>query len=134
MKTELNFLFLGLLFILNSCCLGAKEEYLGNNLYLSEYDNKDRIIIYQEESCSVTGVEIIPMTILEIAHNSKWIIAKSGNKRKQTNFKYWLIKNNYPKTPNPETVKANTFEFKDYNLFNSRLIKKGINLKLQKID
>ena len=76
---------------LNSCCFSAKEDYLGNNLYLSEYDNVDRRILFQKESCATTGTEIVPMTVLEIAYNSDWIIAKSGSKRKQINFEYWII-------------------------------------------
>lgn len=71
-----------LLIVLNSCCFGAKENYLGNNIYLSEYDNVDRRILYQEESCATSGIEIVPMTVLEIAHNSEWIIAKSEIKER----------------------------------------------------
>lgn len=52
-----------LLFALESCEFGAKEEYLGNNLYLSEYDCVDRRILYQLKKQSVSGVEIVPMTV-----------------------------------------------------------------------
>jgi hypothetical protein len=134
MKTAINFLFLSLLFVLNSCCLGSKEEYLGNNLYLSEYDNNDIRILYQEQSCATSGIEIVSMTVLEISYNSEWIIAKSGDKRAQSDYKYWIIKNNYDQLPNSETIKKNTTEFDDYDLFKTYLVENNINLELNKID
>jgi|TARA_B110000238_G_C16058404_1_gene409287 hypothetical protein len=134
MKTKLNFIFLSFLFVLNSCCFGAKEEYLGNNIYLSEYDNVDRRILYQKESCATTGTEIVPMTILEISYNSEWVIAKSGSKRKNSDFKYWVIKNNYENLPNSETVIENRIEFSNLKKFESYLVEKNIELKLRKID
>jgi hypothetical protein len=134
MKTKLNFLFLSLLFILNSCCLGADEEYLGNNIYLSSYDNYDIQILYQEYSCATSGTEIVPMTVLEISYNSEWIIAKSGDKRKNSDFKYWVIKNNYESLPNSETVIKNRMEFSALEKFEYYLAEKEINLELKKID
>lgn len=134
MKTKLIFINLTLLVVLNSCCFGTKENHLGNNIYLSEYDNVDRRILYQTESCATSGVEIVPMTVLELSHNSDWIIAKSGSKKAESEFKYWVIKNKYDQLPNSETVKNNTAEFNDYDLFKSFLIEKNIKLKLNKID
>jgi hypothetical protein len=112
--------FLILVISLNSCCIGAKEDYLGNNIYLSEYDNVDRRIVYQTESCATSGVEIVPMTVLEIADNNKWIIAKTVNGRKRTEdkfFKYWVIKNDYENLPNSETVKRNTTELNNWSVY-----------------
>lgn len=120
--------------MLNSCCFGIKEKYLGNNIYLSEYDNVDRRILFQEKRCTKSGIEIVPMTILEIAYNSEWIIAKSANKRKEKDFKYWIIKNNHKPLPDSKTVIKNTIEFNNYVLFESFMIKNHINLKLKKID
>ena len=133
-KTLLTFLFLGIILVLNSCCFSAKEVHLGNNIYLSEFDNVDRRIFYQKESCATTADEIVPMTVLEVSHNSNWIIAKSGNKRGQTNFKYWVIKNSYDQTPDSKTVIENTIEFDDYKLYESYLTNNNIDLKLKKID
>lgn len=117
--------------IINSCCLGAKETFLGNNIYLSEYDNVDRRILYQTESCAISSAEIVPMTVIEIAHNSEWIIAKS---KKKSEFKYWVIKNNYDHMPNSETVIKNTTDFNDDASFKSFLTEKKINLELKKIN
>lgn len=75
--------------VFNSCCF-TKEEYLGNNFILSEYDNVDRRILYSEKTCTVSGIEIVPMTVLEYAYDSKWIIAKSGS-RENVNYQYWII-------------------------------------------
>ncbi len=122
---------------LNSCCIGAKEDYLGNNIYLSEYDNVDRRIIYQTESCTNRGVVIIPMTVLEIAHNDKWIIVKTGNGNRKTEveyFKYWAIKNDYDKIPDSKTVKRNTTEFANRQDFDNFVIENTIELELNKID
>jgi hypothetical protein len=129
--------FLILVISLNSCCIGAKEDYLGNNIYLSEYDNVDRRIVYQTESCATSGVEIVPMTVLEIADNNKWIIAKTVNGRKRTEdkfFKYWVIKNDYENLPNSETVKRNTTELNNRQDFDKFLTENKIKLKLNKID
>jgi len=129
--------FLILVISLNSCCIGAKEDYLGNNIYLSEFDNVDRRILYQTESCANSGIEIVPMTVLEIAHNNKWIIAKTGNGRKQEEdkyFKYWVIKNDYENSPDSETVKSNMIEFNNQKDFDRFLTANKIGLKLKKID
>ena len=74
------------------------------------------------------------MTVLEISHNSEWIIAKSGNKRAKSDFKYWVIKNNYDQIPNPEIIIKNTTEFNDFDLFKSFLNENKINLELKKGD
>ena len=134
MKTRLIFINLTLLIVLNSCCFGTKENHLGNNIYLSEYDNVDRRILYKTEKCANTGSEIVPMTVLEISNNSEWIIAKSGNKRAESDFKYWVIKNNYDQLPSSEIIKKHTTEFNDYDLFRAFLIENKINLELNKID
>ena len=134
MKTRLIFINLTLLIVLNSCCFGTKENHLGNNIYLSEYDNVDRRILYKKTKCANSGEEIVPMTVLEISHNSEWIIAKSGNKRTKSDFKYWVIKNNYNQTPNPEIIIKNTTEFNDFDLFKSFLTENKINLELKRVD
>ena len=134
MKTRLIFINLTLLIVLNSCCFGTKENHLGNNIYLSEYDNVDRRILYKTEQCANTGSEIVPMTVLEISNNSEWIIAKSGNKRAESDFKYWVIKNNYEQLPSSEIIKKHTTEFNDYDLFRAFLVENKINLELNKID
>lgn len=129
--------FLILVISLNSCCIGAKEDYLGNNIYLSEYDNVDRRILYQTKSCTTSGVEIVPMTVLEIGNNDKWIVAKTGNGRKREEekyFKYWVIKNDYKNLPDSETVRNNTTEFKNRQGFDNFLTENKIELKLNKID
>ena len=129
--------FLILIISLNSCCIGAKEDYLGNNIYLSEYDNADCRILYQTESCATSGVEIVPMTVLEIGNNGKWIIAKTGNgrNRKEENFfKFWVIKNDYESLPDSETVKRNTNEFENRKDFDKFLTENKIELELNEID
>ncbi|WP_348768953.1 hypothetical protein [Tenacibaculum sp. 190524A05c] len=133
MKTRLIFYNLTLLVVLNSCCFGTKETHLGNNIYLSEYDNVDRRILYQTENCATSGTVIVPMTVLEIGNNDKWIIAKSrlGIIGKENgHFKFWVIKNNYESLPDPETVKKNTTEFENYQDFDKFLTENNIELKL----
>lgn len=137
MKKRIEYLltFLILVILLNSCCIGAKEEYFGNNIYLSEYDNVDRRILYQTKSCATSGIEIVPMTVLKIAYNNKWIVAKTGNGRKITEdkfFKYWVIKNDYKSLPDSETVKRNTIEFENQQDFDKFLTENKIELELTK--
>ena len=135
MKKGLYFLIT--IIALSSCCIGAYEEYLGNNMYLSEYDNIDRRILYQEYECASSGIEIIPMTVLEIAHNENWIIAKTGYGREKTErkyFEYWIIVNNYEVLPKPERIKENTTKFANKKEFESFLSENKITLKLKKID
>ena len=62
---------------------------------LSEYDNVDRRILYSEERCSVSGIEIVPMTVTAYANDSKWIIAKSRTSRFGTEYQYWIINKNF---------------------------------------
>lgn len=118
----------------SSCCSFIKEQHLGNNLYLSEYDHVDRRILCSEEKCSGSGVVIVPMTVLEIASNSQWIIAKSGSKNQTTTFKYWIIKNNYEISPKAETIKANTLGPMDYKTFMTELKNNNIRLILEAIE
>lgn len=134
MKIRSIFTFIVLSLIFQSCCFGSKENYLGNNIYLSEYDNVDRRILFKEKRCATSGVEIVPMTVMGIAYNSEWIIAKSGNKRNKTNIRYWIIKNKYNAKPNSETVKKNTTEFDNYYLFKSYLAENKITLELKVIN
>ena len=139
MKKRIEYLLTLLILVisLNSCCIGAKEDYFGNNIYLSEYDNVDRRILYQTESCASSGIEIVPMTVLEIADDNKWIIAKTGNGRKRTKdkyFKYWVIKNSYGSLPDSETVKRNTTEFESRQDFDKFLTENKIELELNKIE
>ena len=107
------------LLIAASCSISAKEEYLGNNLYLSEYDCVDRRILFQKEKQAISGEEIIPMTVSEFANNKNWIISKSDDS-KDKEAKYWIILNKYHKTPTPTEVKENTIgplskiEFEDF--------------------
>jgi len=118
----------------SSCCAFIKVEHLGNNLYLSEYDNVDRRILYTEEKCSGSEVQIVPMTILEIAYDSQWIIAKSGSKNKPSTFKYWIIKNNYKISPKADTIKSNTLGPMDYKTFMEEIKNNDIRLTLKEIE
>jgi len=83
--------FIGIMFLYNSCCPFIKEENLGGNFYLSEYDNVDRRILYSEKACSNSGIEIVPMTVTEYAYDLKWIVAKSALSRQGKDFQYWII-------------------------------------------
>jgi hypothetical protein len=87
MRKKIGVFIIALSLIFNSCdsCLFIKEEHLGNNFILSEYDNVDRTILYSEKRCSGSGIEIVPMTVTEYANDAKWIIAKSRG------YQYWII-------------------------------------------
>jgi hypothetical protein len=128
-----RFLYLGFLLLFTSCCLTISEEHLGNNLYLSEFDNVDRLILYSEESCTGSGAVIVPMTVMEYAYNSEWIIAKSANKRENTNIQYWIIKNHYPSVPSLSTIRSNINGPLDLESFNAELKNKDIRLRLREI-
>lgn len=118
--------------ITNSCGVSVKETNLGNNLYLSEYDCVDRRILYQTKKQSVSGIEIIPMTVSEINYDKKWIIAKSINS-KSDDAKYWIIQNRYDKTSTPEQVKENTFGPLNKDEFDKYIKKHKITLTLKQI-
>jgi len=103
-------------------------------MYLSEYDNVDRRILYQKKSCATSGVEIVPMTITELAYDSEWIIAKSERKRNNLNIEYWIIKNKYQIDPDAETIKANRLGPLDKVTFKIMLKEKAIVLELKRIE
>ena len=117
--------------LLQSCCISAKEEYLGNNLYLSEFDVRDRIIIYQEGSCAGSGITIIPRTVTKIGYNSNWIVATS---KRNTDISYWIIKNYYPTIPDAITIKSNTYGPLSLPEFNKLKLKESIDLALDDIE
>jgi hypothetical protein len=124
----------------NSCCPFIKEESLGNNFYLSEYDNVDRRILYSDESCSNSGIEIIPMTVTEYADNSNWIIAKSSASRETAESKYWIVDKGFKVKiiqDNDSTInviKSHVFGPLDSIKFVQQLLDKGIKLTLKKIE
>ena len=74
------------------------------------------------------------MTIMEYAFDSEWIIAKSGNKRTNSNIQYWIIKNDYDFEPNAEVIKSNVLGPLDLESFSSELRSKDIQLTLEKIE
>ena len=132
------FSFFGLMILYNSCCPFIKEESLGNNFYLSEYDNVDRRILYSEESCSNSGIEIVPMTITEYAYNSNWIIAKSSVSGQMAENKYWIVDKKFKVKiiqNNDSTIgviKSHVFGPFDSTKFTQFLIAKDIKLTLRK--
>ncbi len=106
-------------------------------MYLSEYDNVDRQILYQKESCASSSIQIVPVTVLEIGHNDKWIIAKSGLAKGQEQYdliRYWVIKNDYPSLPDSEIVKSNTTEFRNRQDFDNFLSENKIGLTLSSVE
>jgi hypothetical protein len=128
------YVFFVVLSALISCCPFVKEEYLGNNLYLSEYDNADRRILFAEAPCSQSGTEIVPMTVLEYGFNSKWIIAKTGDEIKKTKFQYWIIKNDYESQPTVEVVKSNIAGPLDSITFVREMRNRNIRLGLKDVE
>lgn len=125
-----------LIFILQSCCLTIKEEKLGQNFILSEYDNADRIIIYSTENCSGSGIEIVPRTVFEYGYDDHWIIAKSSPIDAQSGYQYWIIDKSLQTSEsvlNPviQTHLSGPF---DVNTFKQKLNTYKINLALKKID
>ena len=140
MKKRIEYLltFLILVTSLNSCCIGAKEDYFGNNIYLSEYDNVDRKILYQTESCAYFRNRNSSNDCfwkLRIITNG--LLRKHGNGRKRTEgkfFNYWVIKNDYESLPDSETVKRNTTEFVSRQDFDKFLTENKIELELNKIE
>jgi hypothetical protein len=127
------------MFIYNSCCPLIKENNLGNNFYLSEYDNVDRRILYSEKSCGNSGIEIVPMTVKEYAYDSNWIIAKSSPSRQLEISRYWLVDKSFKVKiiqDNDSTInviKSNVFGPFDSTKFFQLLLSKDIKLKLKKV-
>jgi hypothetical protein len=139
MRLKIMVLLFGLIALYASCCPFIKEESLGNNFYLSEYDNVDRRILYSEESCSNSGIEIVPMTVAEYAYNSKWIIAKSSASRQTAENKYWIVDKSFKVKiiqDNDSTInviKSHVFGPYDSTRFVQLLLTKDIELILRRI-
>ncbi|MFT4019362.1 MAG: hypothetical protein QM668_20525 [Agriterribacter sp.] len=135
-KTEFIIIVLLSSFI-SSCCGFIKADDLGQNFVLSEYDNVDRRILYSEDKCSGSGIEVVPMTVLEYAYNSKWIIAKSAKSKLTTDYEYWIIDKDF-KVPQVkdslmDIIKSHVYGPFDSTTFISRLNNQRINLTLKKI-
>ena len=125
--------------LFSSCCPFIKAEDLGTNFILSEYDNVDRRIIYSKEKCSGSGIEIVPMTVVEYANNSKWIVAKSLPTRFKTEYQYWIIDKNFnielvqDNKSSIDFVKSHVYGPIDSTTFINKLFSQKINLVLKKI-
>ncbi len=139
MRLKIVLFLSGLMTLYNSCCPFIKQDSLGNNFYLSEYDNVDRRILYSEESCSNSGIEIVPMTVTEYAYNSDWIIAKSSASRQTTENRYWIVSKNFNvkliqgSDSTISFIKSNILGPFDSTKFIQLLLAKEINLTLHKI-
>jgi hypothetical protein len=116
-----------------SCCPFVKEDYLGSNFILSEYDNVDRRILYSNERCSGSGTEIVPMTVSEYAFDDKWIVAKADSGywivNKDTNLRY--LSDSITSKPSIPEAKLNGPY--DSAAFVQKLNENSIKLKLKKI-
>lgn len=139
MRLKIMLLLFGLIVLFNSCCLFRKEENLGNNFYLSEYDNVDGRILYSEESCSNSGIEIVPMTVIEYAYNSNWIIAKSSASRQTSENRYWIVDKSFKvkiiqdNDSTIDVINAHVFGPFDSTKFFQLLFAKDIKLKLKNV-
>lgn len=74
------------------------------------------------------------MTVLEYNYDSKWIIAKSGSKRENTNIHYWIIKNKFDQEPTSDQIKLNTTGPLVEEQFFKELTERQIQLNLKKIE
>lgn len=125
--------------LFNSCCPFIKEENLGNNFYLSEYDNVDRRILYSEKTCSNSGIEIVPLTVTEYAYDLKWIVAKSVLLRQGKDIKYWIIDKSFKVKITQDSdsiinvIKSHILGPFDSTKFVQLLFAKNIKLELKKI-
>ncbi len=139
MQIKIRILLFGLIVFYNSCCPFKKAESLADNFYLSEYDDVDRRVLYSEESCSNPGIEIIPMTVTEYAHNSNWIIAKSSASKQTSQNQYWIIDKSFKVKiiqDNDSTInviKSHVFGPFDSTNFLQLLFAKDIKLELKKV-
>ena len=122
-----------LIIILSSCCPFVKEEYLGNDFVLSEFDNVDRRILYSKARCSGSGRQIVPMTVLEYAFDDNWIIAK-------TDVAYWIVNKDAnirfisdSTASNHDVIEAHLNGPYDSATFVQKLFENAIKLKLRKI-
>jgi hypothetical protein len=141
MQKRIGLLALTLTLIFHSCddCGFIKEQSLGNSFVLSEYDNVDRRILYSEERCSGSGIEIVPMTVTEYANDSKWIIAKSRTSRFETEYQYWIIRKDFKvkllqdNGSTLNTIKSYVYGPFDSTTFTNKLHADKIGLMLKKI-
>lgn len=139
MRNKIGVLLVGLSLFFHSCCGFIKEEHLGNNFRLSEYDNVDRRILYSEESCSGSGIEIVPMTVIAYAKNSDWIIAQSRTSRFGREYQYWIINKDFNVDAATKgdsmnnLIKSHVSGPLDSATFIQKMNSKGIDLTLRKI-
>lgn len=133
---SVNLIIISLIVFFNSCCPFVKADDLGHGFVLSEYDHGDRRILYSKDKCSGTGIEVVPMSVLEYASNSRWIIARSSKFRDTTNFQYWIIDKDFDIPQNDDStvnsIKSYVSGPLDSATFTSRLDEQQINLKLKK--
>ena len=121
---------------LSSCCPFIKADNLGDGFILSEYDNVDRRILFSKDKCSGEGIEIVPMTVLEYADNSNWIIAKSSKSKLSADFEYWIIDKDFDIQQNDSAIniiRAHVYGPLDSITFINKLNQQNINLKLKEI-
>ena len=136
MRKTFGLLIFGLSLFIHGCCGATREEHPGNNFRLSEYDNVDRRILYSEEKCSGAGIEIVPMTVIEYANDSKWIIAKTRIARPGLEYQYWIIDRNFQidvRAENDSIIKSHVTGPLDSVTFIQKVNANHIDLPVKKI-
>lgn len=139
MRLEIILLFFGIMIFYNSCCPFINEEALGNGFYLSEYDDVDRRIVYSENICSNSSIEIVPMTVVEYAYSPNWIIAKSSTSKHKDENEYWIVDKSFKAKIGLSNdsiinvIKSHVFGPFDSTRFKQLLLDKDIKLTLNKV-
>ncbi len=138
MNKKIFVLLIVLSSLCSSCCF-SKEEHLGNNFILTEYDSEDIQILYSEETCANSGIPIVPRKVLEYGYDSKWIIAKSSsNQSDKFQFLYWIIDKDFKvkiiidNDSTLNTIKRHVYGPLDSISFAKRLIVDRIAIVLKK--
>lgn len=115
-------------------CKSFGETALGNKFALVEADENNKSILYcTSPKCCYAGITIVPTNIISYKRNSKWIIAKSEDKKGGVN--YWIIDKAFTielkyDSGMREEIKSHVIGPLDFAAFNKELENRKIRLSL----
>lgn len=118
-----------------SCCFNAGKR-LGNNFQFI-VDNRDfQVILYCNDYCCNSGTDAVPPKVVSYNYNSKWIIAKSYDRDKDSIY-YWIIDKDFKIEYDEHTdkkLKQQIIGNLDSVSFYKKLEELNINLKLRNVE
>lgn len=126
---------LSLFFLACNSLSCTDRQDLGDNFELVEFEKGDANILYCFRDCRTSGIPAVPVEVVQVKHNSRWIVAKTRSGQPDS-VSYWIvdkkIRVHFDYDINfSDSVKNNVYGPLGSLQFDSMLTKNNIELELE---